>query len=64
MIYSGGPCSCRAGRYVRFVIPPGVPGLAPHISCRANDAERDEVAVHDLPAGAVVAIRMPGPGGA
>lgn len=60
-LYPGSPCSCSPRRYVRFVVPAGVPGCPPVISCR--DAELTgpkSLAEHPLPAGAEVAIRAPG----
>lgn len=60
-LHPGSVCSCSLRRYVRFVIPAGVPGCAPVISCR--DAELTgpkSLAEHPLPADAEVAIRAPG----
>lgn len=66
IIRKGGPCSCKPGRYVRFFIPPGVPGCTPVISCRevgaASDKdvhERDRVAYHGVPEDAELQVRVP-----
>lgn len=59
IIRAGGPCTCKPGRYVRFVIPPGVPGCDAVISCREVDAERDTVREHSIPAGTEIQIRCP-----
>jgi hypothetical protein len=59
LVYAGGPCTCRPGRYIRFVIPRGVPGCEAVISCRANDAANDFRAEHPLPIGAEYVLRVP-----
>lgn len=59
-IKPGDPCTCKPGRYVRFVVPRGVPGLAAIISCRPNDSVRsDEIREHALPDGVDVLIHVP-----
>jgi hypothetical protein len=57
----GAPCSCRAGRYVRYVVPT-VPGLVGFVSCRDSEAPRGEVREHGIPDGALIAIFTPDPG--
>jgi len=59
LLYPGAPCTCRPGRYVRFVDPPGVPGLEPAIHCRAVGAPEAERRTHDIPPDAVVLIHVP-----
>lgn len=58
VLYAGGPCSCRPGRYVRFIIP-AVPGCVAAVHCRDLEAAREGLATHAIPAGAVVALHMP-----
>jgi hypothetical protein len=60
IVRAGGPCTCKEGRYVRFVIPPGVPGCRPVISCREVDAAKDTIHEHAIPAGTEIHIRAPG----
>lgn len=61
IIRNGGPCPCKRGRYVRFFIPPGVPGCKAVISCRPTDSVRsDEITEHAILAGSELQIRMPG----
>ena len=58
----GGPCCCRPGRYIRFVIPRGVTGCDPVISCRSQDGTgRESMREHEVPVGAHYAILYPGP---
>jgi hypothetical protein len=59
IISVGCPCTCRPGRYVRFFIPPGVPGCEPVISCRGVESAREDVQVHEIPRGALIAFRLP-----
>lgn len=57
IVRAGGPCTCRPGRYIRFVIPPGVPGCEAVISCRSNDGTGDTSKLeHAIPAGAEIQI--------
>lgn len=58
IVYAGGPCTCRPGRYVRYFIP-RVPGLKATIFCRQNDADKEHLAEHPVPAGAVLAVCVP-----
>lgn len=61
ILYAGGPCSCHPSRYVRFFIPPGVPGLEPVVSCRdAIETGPKSVHEHRPPTNAVFALRVPG----
>jgi hypothetical protein len=61
IIRAGGPCPCKEGRYVRFVIPPNVPGCRSVISCRPTDSVRsDEIIEHSIPSGSEIHIRIPG----
>lgn len=60
IIRAGGPCPCKEGRYVRFVVP-AVPGCKPVISCRPTDSVRsDEIREHAIPPGSEIQIRLPG----
>lgn len=36
LLVRGGRCSCSPTRRVRWVDPPGVPGLLPMVHCRAD----------------------------
>lgn len=61
MLRPGAPCPCRPNRYIRFIIPRGVPGCAPIISCRQADlATRESIKEHEIPAGAEVEIWVGG----
>lgn len=59
VLTAGGECTCRPGRYVRYVIPP-VPGCEPTVYCRAVDAANEGRASHPIPPGAVLmpAVRV------
>ena len=59
MIYAGGPCTCVPGRYIRFIDPPGVPGLEPKIACRGVDSPNEDKRYHAIPEHAVLGIRLP-----
>lgn len=60
-LYVGGPCTCSPHRYVRYVIPRGVPGLGAFISCRPYDAvERSSIAEHGLPSDAELVVKIGG----
>lgn len=59
-IVKGGPCSCAPDRYVRFVIPPGVPGCHPVISCRgAHDVGKSSIREHAPPRDMVYGVHIP-----
>lgn len=59
IIRKGGPCTCSPGRYIRFIIPPGVPDAEPVISCRDNEAGELTVKEHAIPAGAEIVMHCP-----
>lgn len=59
VIYAGGPCCCRPGRYVRYIIPRGVPGATAAIHCRDAEAVTEGKATHPIPRGAVLMVRTP-----
>jgi hypothetical protein len=58
LLYPGAACPCGPGRYVRFVIPRGVPGCRPVVSCR-EVGPVEVVREHALPGAAVVAMHLP-----
>lgn len=58
-IYVSGPCTCKPGRYIRFIDPPGIPGLTPRIHCRDSFEGRGFTATHPIPRGCAVWARVP-----
>lgn len=58
IIYAGGPCTCRPGRYVRYFVP-AVPGCEATVFCRDVEAGKEGKAQHPPPAGAMLAMRVP-----
>lgn len=67
-LYPGAPCTCHPGRYIRFIIPPGVPGCRAVISCR-NDNDLNgpttgpkSLLEHALPPDVEVLVHVPGIG--
>lgn len=59
VVYAGGPCTCKPGRYVRFVIP-AVPGCEGVISCQQEgETRRATIIEHAIPVGVEIAIRCP-----
>jgi hypothetical protein len=59
VMYNGGPCSCAPGRYVRFIDPPGVPGLRPAVHCRDAELGERGLATHNPPLDMIYTIRVP-----
>lgn len=59
VVFNGSPCTCKDGRYVRFVVQ-AAPGIDGVISCRGNVSPQRDVREHPIPANAIVLVRMPG----
>jgi hypothetical protein len=61
IVYKSGACVCAPNRYIRFVIPRGVAGCPPVISCRENDGVgRESMREHALPPDVEVGVLFPG----
>jgi len=60
IVTKGGACVCEPNRYIRFVIPRGVPGAKAVISCRENDGiGKESMREHSLPRDVEVGILSP-----
>lgn len=57
-LHPGMPCTCKPGRYVRFIVQ-AVPGCAGVVSCRDSELTgKASLSEHPIPALAEVMIRV------